>query len=283
VREDLIDRWPARRVVDRLVREERKSAAAVARAAPRIARAAELVARALADGGRLLYIGAGTSGRLAALDAAECPPTFGTRPSQVVAVLAGGARAIRRAVEGAEDDERAARRAIRERRVSSRDVVIGVAASGTTPFTRAALDAARAAGAPTILVTCVRAPKIRAQLTIILDVGPEVIAGSTRLKAGTATKIALNAISTAAMVRLGHAYGPHMIDVRATNAKLRARARAMLQTIAGVDARTADRLLRASGGKVKIAVVMARLGMSSSAARAALRRAGGRLREVISP
>jgi N-acetylmuramic acid 6-phosphate etherase len=243
------------------------------------------VAKAFAAGGRLIYVGAGTSGRLGALDAAECPPTFGTPPGQVVAVIAGGRRALTRAVEGAEDDEADGARQMRKVAARAPDVVVGIAASGVTPFVRGALEAARKARATTVLVTCApraaRAAGARPAILIGLDVGPEVVAGSTRLKAATATKTTLNAISTTAMVLAGKVYGPRMVDVRASNAKLRARARRMLALLAGADERAADRLLAAAGGRVKTAVVMARHGLSRRAAEARLRAAGGRLRLAL--
>lgn len=280
-----LDTLSPERVVRLMAREERKSVAAVARAAPAIARAAERAAAALLAGGRLVYVGAGTSGRLAALDAAECPPTFGIAPSQVVAVVAGGPRALRRAVEGAEDDEEQARQALVRLRVGPRDLVVAVAASGVTPFARAALAHARRVGAATVLVTS--APQAaaragaRADVTIGLDVGPEVLAGSTRLKAGTATKMALNALSTAAMIRAGKCYGPYMVDLVATSAKLRARARRILARLGGVPFGRADALLAEAGGRVKTALVMARLAVSRREAERRLADAEGRLRAVL--
>ncbi len=282
-----LDAMPTRRVVALLVREERRSVAAVQRAAPKIAAVATLAARALAAGGRLVYVGAGTSGRLAALDAAECPPTFGTRPRDVVAVVAGGARALRRAVEGAEDDEAAAVRALTRLRIGQHDTVIAVAASGVTPFARAALAFARAAGAATALVTCAGAAARRAgfhaDVVIALAVGPEVLAGSTRLKAGTATKLALNAISTAAMVALGRCYGPDMVDLRATSAKLRARARRLLVRHTELRGAAATRLLDAAGGHVKLAIAMARLDLARPEAARRLAACDGRLRALVGP
>jgi N-acetylmuramic acid 6-phosphate etherase len=282
-----LDRMSAAAIVRLLAREERRSARAVERAAPAIARVAEAVAAAIIAGGRLVYAGAGTSGRLGALDAAECPPTFGTRPAQVVAVVAGGARALRRAVEGAEDRAGDARAALGRLRVGPNDVVVGIAASGVTPFVRAALVAARGAGAFTALVTCApaaaRAAGARADVVVPLSVGPEVLAGSTRLKAGTATKLALNAISTAAMVRAGKCYGARMVDVRATSVKLGARARRMVAELLGTSGPAARRLLAHAGGNVKVAVAMGRLGVGRAEAEARLAAAGGRLRQVVGP
>jgi N-acetylmuramic acid 6-phosphate etherase len=282
-----LDEMTALQIVRLMAREERRSVAAVAAAAAEIAAVAEAAARALAGGGRLIYLGAGTSGRLAALDAAECGPTFGAAPGQVVAVVAGGARALRRAVEGAEDDAAEGARRVRALRVGRRDLVVGVAASGVTPFVRAALEAAAAYGAATALITAApeaaRAAGARPDRLVGLEVGPEVLAGSTRLKAGTATKLALNAISTAAMVRLGKCYGPRMVDVVAGSAKLRARAIRMVSELTGAPPSEAARLLARAGGRVKTAVVMRRLGLDRRAAEARLAAAAGRLREVVGP
>jgi N-acetylmuramic acid 6-phosphate etherase len=281
-----LDALSPEEVVSLLLSEEARSARAALKAARAIARAATHAYRALRQGGRLIYVGAGTSGRLAALDAAECPPTFGTRPGQVVAIVAGGSRALRRAVEGAEDRGDEARRALLALRVSQKDVVVAIAASGVTPFAWAALDLARERGVTTVLVTCspraVRG-KIPVDVLIPLDVGPEVLAGSTRLKAGTATKLALNAISTAAMVALGKCYGSRMVDLRATSAKLRSRARRIVGELGKVAPREADRLLARARGNAKVAIVMARLGLSPRAAAARLTAAGGQLRRVIGP
>jgi N-acetylmuramic acid 6-phosphate etherase len=281
-----LDALPPEKVIRLLLREERRVARAVEAAAPALARAARRCAEALRAGGRIVYVGAGTSGRLGTLDAAECPPTFGTRPGQIVAVMAGGPRALRRAVEGAEDRPTEARRALARLEVGGADVVVGIAASGVTPFARAGLEAARAAGAATVLITCApeAIPGRRvAHVVIPLRVGPEVLAGSTRLKAGTATKLALNALSTTTMVLLGKCYGPQMVDLRAGSAKLRARARRMLAELADVQGVEADALLRAAGGQAKVAIVMARLSLSRRAAEARLAEAGGRLRRLLGP
>jgi N-acetylmuramic acid 6-phosphate etherase len=277
-----LDAMAPEAIVRLMAREERRSARAVEAVAPAIARAAERCAEAIAAGGRIVYVGAGTSGRLGTLDASECPPTFGTRPSQVVAVMAGGARALRRAVEGAEDREADARRALARLRVSARDVVIGIAASGVTPFARAALAWARARGAGTVLVTCAPdAARVRCDVVIGLRVGPEVLAGSTRLKAGTATKMTLNAISTATMVLAGKCYGPRMVDLSLGSAKLRARARRIVADLTGRHGKDADALLRAAGGRVKVAIVMARLSLTRREAERRLRAADGRLRDLL--
>ena len=276
-----LDVLSSERIVSLLVDEERNSAGAVRRAKVRIAAAADVVADALRAGGRLVYVGAGTSGRLAALDAAECPPTFGTRSSRVVAIVAGGTRALSRSVEGAEDDSEDARAQIRKRRVDAKDVVIAISASGVTPFALAALDEARRRGARTVFVTCTNVTPKCAQIVIGLEVGAEVLAGSTRLKAGTATKLCLNAISTCAMVRLGKCYGPRMVDVVASNAKLRSRARRMVIALTGTSPSSADTLLKLAGGHVKIAVVMSRLDITRRDAERLLTAAGGQLRALL--
>ena len=274
-----LDAMSAAAVVRLLAREERRSVRAVAAAAKPIAEVAQAAADKLAAGGRLVYLGAGTSGRLGALDAAECGPTFGARPGQVVAVVAGGAAALRRSVEGAEDDGLAAARALARLRVGRRDLVVGIAASGVTPFVAAGLAAARGAGATTALVSC--APSdIAVDHRVVLDTGAEVLAGSTRLKAGTATKLTLNAISTAAMVRLGKCYGARMVDLRPTSAKLRARARRLVAELTGLPP---ELLLRQAQDQVKTAVVMGRLDVDRDEAERRLAAAGGRLRDVIGP
>jgi N-acetylmuramic acid 6-phosphate etherase len=226
---------------------------AVDGALPALARLAARAAGALEAGGRLVYAGAGTSGRLAALDAAECPPTFGTDPRQVVALVAGGARALRRAVEGAEDDAPAARTAVRRARVRERDLVVGVSASGTTPWVRAALEEARRRGAATALVTCNPAAR-GAPLRVVLRTGPELIAGSTRMKAGTATKMALTLLSTAAMLRLGRVRGGRMVDLVATNEKLRRRAVRIVAELARASPARARAALAGAGWSVRAAV-----------------------------
>jgi N-acetylmuramic acid 6-phosphate etherase len=240
----------------------------VSRVLPDIARAAEAAGHALAAGGRIIYVGAGTSGRLGALDAAECPPTFGARPEQVIALIAGGARALRRAVEGAEDDAEQGAREIRRARADPRDLVIGISASASTPYVLGALREARAAGARTVLVSC-NAPggnRPPADQVIALDTGPELVAGSTRLKAGTATKLVLNAISTAAFVRLGKIYRGHMVDLRATNRKLRARAHRMVAELTGLPEHEAVRLLSRAGGSPGLAVAMHLTGLTRQGA-----------------
>ena len=254
---------------------------AVARAAPQVGRAIELVALALSRGGRLLFVGAGTSGRLGVIEAAECPPTFGTPPRLVQAIIAGGNRAVFRSVEGAEDDAGEGARQIR-RRARAGDVVVGIAASGITPFVRGALDEARRRTLATVLVTCnPKVPGRSARVVIALPVGPEVLAGSTRLKAGTATKLTLNTITTGVFARLGKVYGNRMVDLRPRSAKLRARAVRLVHEIGGVPAREATRLLEVASGSPKVAIAMARLGLSAREARRRLAGADGSLRRLL--
>jgi N-acetylmuramic acid 6-phosphate etherase len=262
-------------------RADRSALRAAGRAGPDIARAVDLAVRALRGGGRLIFVGAGTSGRLGVLEAAECPPTFGVRPSTVQAVMAGGRRAVFRSREGAEDDAAAGRREMR-RRARAGDVVVGIAASGVTPFVRAALAEARRRRAVGILVTC--NPRVRAgaaRLVVRLDTGSEVLAGSTRLKAATATKLALNTLTTATFVRLGKVHGDRMVDLEPRSAKLRARALRLVEELGGVSRGRAARLLRSAGGHAKTAIAMARLDLDAAEARRRLREAGGTLRRVL--
>lgn len=277
-----LDTLPTRGVVDALLAEEATVAAAVQAEAAKIANAADAIAEALAAGGRLVYVGAGTSGRLGVADAAECPPTFSTDPSRVVARIAGGPDAVFRAQEGAEDDPAAGATAVRELRVGDRDVVVGITASGRTPYVVGALEAATQAGAFTVLVTAASAAgRALTDVCICPATGPEALTGSTRLKAATAAKLVLATLSTAAMVRLGKVYGNLMVDLTPTCAKLRDRARRIVQAIAGVDSKAADRLLAAAGGDAKVATVMGRCGVDEYAARARLHAAGGRLRAAL--
>jgi N-acetylmuramic acid 6-phosphate etherase len=264
-----------------LAREQADAVRSVERAAPALARAVEAIVAALERGGTLHYVGAGTSGRLAMLDAAECPPTFGTPPSLVVAHVAGGTDALVGAVENAEDDAEAG--AAEMAAIGPLDIVVGISASGGAPYVLAALAAARARGARTIAIASViDAPLVRdADVAIVLETGAEPIAGSTRLKAGTAQKLALNTLSTAAMVRMGRVYDNLMVDVVATNAKLRVRALRLVRAIAGVDEARARTLLDAADGRVKVAVVMERRGISASDARALLAKNGGFLRPLL--
>ncbi len=278
-----IDRAPTLDIL-RLMNEEDATVPAVVRdALPAIAQAVDAIVERMERGGRLLYVGAGTSGRLAAIDAAECVPTFNTDPTLVVALMAGGERAFKRAVEGAEDNREAGRDDLLALNVTAVDSVVGVAASGRTPYVLGAIDAARSVGAVTIGIAC-SAPSALLEavdLAIAAVTGPEVIAGSTRLKAGTAQKLILNMLSTAAMIRLGKVYRNRMVDVQTTNEKLVWRARGMVADLVGVSEDAAARLLEQSGGEVKTAIVVGLLGIPVDEARARLAAARGRLGAVI--
>ncbi len=256
---------------------------AVTRALPQIARAIDLVAAALRHGGRLIYVGAGTSGRIAALDAVECPPTFNTDPRTVQFIIAGGAKALASASEISEDDSRAGREEMSRRKPTKKDVVLGIASSGRTPFTVAALAEARRRGARTIALTCnPNSPLERAaHLAIVTQVGPEVLAGSSRMKAGTAHKMVLNLISTAAMTRLGYVYGNLMVNVAPKNEKLMQRAIAILEAATGADHESARRTLAASGNRTPVALVMLAAEVSRAQAAAALKATSGHVRQAI--
>jgi N-acetylmuramic acid 6-phosphate etherase len=278
-----LDVMPTVKALAVMATQDAAAVAAVAAERHNVAAAIELVVAAFQRNGRLIYVGAGTSGRLGVLDASECPPTFRTDPEQVQAIIAGGAAAVVRAVEGAEDDMAAGAAAVDDRGVTPADVVLGIAASGTTPFVLAALRRAGERGARTVLLACVpptgTEPPVDVQVRPIT--GPEVLTGSTRLKAGTATKLVLNQITTLAMVRLGKAYGNRMVDVRASNAKLRARATRMVSELTGLDEAAATDLLAQADGHVKVAVVMARRGTTAEAARRLLATVDGRLRDAL--
>jgi N-acetylmuramic acid 6-phosphate etherase len=261
-RSHLLDTLPAEEVAQLLIDEESNTLKAVRGASAEIAAAARLVARQMMSGGRVIYVGAGTSGRLGTLDAAECVPTFDIPPSKIVAIIAGGTNALTNAVEGAEDNTREAEQRMRRAAVGPKDCVLCIAASGVTPFVRSALAYAHFREAATVFITCRKLPppppgERYADVVIQLPTGPEVIAGSTRLKAGTATKITLNTISTTANVLLGKTYGGLMVDVRSTsNVKLRARARRIIRMLSGLDDKAAGVLLDKAGGRAKVALVM---------------------------
>lgn len=263
--------------------EDRRVPVAVAAQIPQIARAVELVVAALAAGGRLVYQGAGTSGRLGVLDAAECPPTFGTDPEQVRGLLAGGRDAMFEAVENAEDSAELAVADLEAIGLTARDVVVGIAASGRTPYVIGGLDHARRVGAATVSLACnPGAPTSRhADVAIEVDNGPEVLTGSTRLKAGTSQKLVLNMISTAAMVRLGKVYGNLMVDVRPTNEKLVDRAARIVQAATDCDRDTAERALAAADGHAKTAIVAILCGVDADTARSRLAAADGFVRGAI--
>ncbi len=285
VRGDLhdLDAREPEEVVALLLEAEASVPVSVAEAAPALGAAVRLATRALRDGGRLLYVGAGTPGRLAALDAAECPPTFGVDPSRVVAVCAGGDEAARTAVEGAEDDAAAGARDLAALRPSADDLVVGISASGRTPYVLAALETARAAGAATVAVVNNPASPMAALADVTVEVltGPETLSGSTRLKAGTSQKVALNVISTAAMVGAGHTYGAWMVDVLATNDKLRSRARRILREATGVDDAAALAALEEAGWRTKTALVSLLGGVATTEADALLEAHGGHARAAL--
>ncbi|MBI2797170.1 MAG: N-acetylmuramic acid 6-phosphate etherase [Gemmatimonadetes bacterium] len=279
-----IDLASALEIVDLINAEDAGVAAAVHTQRDAIAKVVEAVAAAFRRGGRLFYVGAGTSGRLGVLDASECPPTFGVEPGMVQGIIAGGEPALTRSQEGAEDRPADGTAAIDERNVGAGDVVIGIAASGTTPFVHAALARARERGAHTALVACTPPPAelvAGVDVAIVPVVGPEVVTGSTRLKAGTATKLVLNTITTGAMIRIGKTYGNLMVDLRATNLKLRDRSERIVMEVCDVDRDTARAVLSHADGQVKLALVMQLRGIGAAEARAALETAGGVIRHAL--
>jgi len=268
----------------RLINEEDKLVAeAVGRELQRIAAAVDAIVDCLRQGGRLLYVGTGTSGRLGVLDAAECPPTFGVPPEMIQGVIAGGYEACHRSIEVAEDDASEGVRMIIERGVTKNDAVIGLTASGRTPFTIGALKAARSIGAITIAIACNPNPEIArvADITITPIVGPEVIAGSTRMKAGTAEKLILNMISTTAMIKLGYTYGNLMSNLQLKNEKLRGRARGILMREFSLDESEAQRMLEETGWDLKAAIVMLRANVSRQEAKQALTAAGSSVKRAL--
>lgn len=277
-----IDLASTREILRLIHGEDLRAVAAVGKVLPQIARAAQLYEEVWKTGGRIHYVGAGTSGRLGVLDAAECPPTFGTDPKRIVGLIAGGRQTLVRSKEGVEDDEDAARRMVRAHKVGKGDLVVALAASRRTPFTRAALEEARRRGARTVFIcTNPRGPgKIACDVLIAPDVGPEVIAGSTRMKAGTAQKLILNMLSTTAMVRSGKTFRNRMVDLQAKSEKLRARSLRLVMELGGLGAQEADRMLTRAGGNVKTALVMAWWGLDKRAAVGEIERANGRLRQV---
>lgn len=258
--------------------------AAVRAALPRLVPVIDRVVEGMRHGGRLIYLGAGTSGRLGVLDASECPPTFDVDPSLVVGLIAGGDSALRRSSEGEEDKPHAFHAELDRLQLGEHDTVVGIAAGGTTPCVLGGLEHAKRSRAGTALIACVPLPeRPHIDHCITLDTGPEVLTGSTRLKAGTATKLALNTLTTAAMVRLGKVYGHLMVDLRATNAKLRDRAARILMAELDLDRPAATELLQAADGRVKLALVMHRLDLDAAAANARLAETDGDLRRVIGP
>jgi N-acetylmuramic acid 6-phosphate etherase len=283
-RSSTIDVASAIEIVDLIGAEDASVPGAVAGARAEIARTIDLIEAAFRAGGRLLYVGAGTSGRLGVLDAAECPPTFGSPPELVVGIIAGGLPALVKSIEGAEDDVNAGLGEMDARRVGPNDVVIGIAASGTTPYVRAALSRAQTLGARTALVSMSEPPRLLQEtcdVCITVPVGPEIVTGSTRMKSGTATKLVLNTLTTGAMIRMGKTYGNLMVDLRAWNDKLIDRSQRILMETTGLDREASRAVLADAGGSVKTAIVMARRGVARDEAERLLETHAGRLRTIV--
>jgi N-acetylmuramic acid 6-phosphate etherase len=280
---DDLDRKSSLEIAHVINAEDATVALAVTRALPQIARAVDQVTAALRHGGRLIYVGAGTSGRIAALDAVECPPTFNTDPRSVQFIIAGGPKALASASEISEDDSKEGRAQMSRRKPTKHDVVLGIASSGRTPFTVAAVELARQRGARTIALTCnPNSPLERAShFAIVTQVGPEVLAGSSRMKAGTAHKMVLNIISTAAMTRLGYVYGNLMVNVAPKNEKLIQRAIGILESATGANHESASETLKASGNRTPVALVMLAAGVTRPRAQSALKKANGHVRQAI--
>jgi N-acetylmuramic acid 6-phosphate etherase len=278
-----IDSKPTVGILDIINSEDRKVAEAVREEIPRIAGAVDKIVARIGEGGRLFYIGAGTSGRLGVLDAAECPPTFHVSPDVVQGIIAGGEKALARATEATEDDPETGKRDLLSRGFTARDALVGIAASGRTPYVLGAVAAARVLGALTIGISCTPDSELSRQVEVSIAplVGPEVIAGSTRMKAGTATKLVLNMISTAVMIQLGYVYGNLMVNVEPKNGKLEDRARRIIAEAAGVSYEAAAELLRNARGSVKTAIVMSRLSLDYDGAQAKLNATGGRVSKVL--
>ncbi len=284
LRTERIDVASTLEIVDLISAEDATVVGAIRAVRLEIAQAVDLVVAAFDRGGRLIYVGAGTSGRLGVLDASECPPTFGTPPNMVVGIIAGGSQALVKGLEGAEDDVNAGAEAMDHARVGPEDFVLGIAASGTTPFVRAALSRAQTIGAMTGLVSCSDPPKLLAEtcdVLILPKVGPEALTGSTRMKAGTATKLVLNTISTGAMIRLGRAYGNLMVDLMAWSDKLRDRGERIVMECCEVDRGAAQRAIEGAGGSVKLAIVMVKKGVEKAEAERLLEQAGGFVRRAV--
>jgi N-acetylmuramic acid 6-phosphate etherase len=278
-----IDTLSSLEIVKLMNQEDRRCAEAVEKESGAIAKAVDLIADRMKRGGRLFYIGAGTSGRLGVLDASECPPTFNTKPEQVVGIIAGGTTALTTAVEGAEDDEHAAAADLQKHRFGAGDVLVGIATSGRTPYVLGGLQYARQLGAFCIGFTCNPQSDLERHCDLVIApvVGPEVISGSTRLKSGTATKMVLNMLTTGTMVRLGKTYGNWMVDLRATNIKLKARSIRMVAALAGLDPQAASAMLDQCSGEVKVAIVASRCNVSPAKARELLHQAEGSLRQAL--
>src|SRR3954462_13103043 len=278
-----VDKSPVPDIIEMIVNEDRKVVAAVHKERQRIAQGVEIITQALRKGGRLIFVGAGTSGRLGVVEASEMPPTFGTPPRLVQAIMAGGQEAMFKSKEGVEDNFEEGGRSIGRLRLTSRDVVVGVSASGITPFVRGGLTRARKAGAKIIFVTCWPGSELQNFVDLIIApaVGPEIIAGSTRLKAGTATKLVLNMLTTIAMIKLGKTYGNLMVDVRTGSEKLKDRAKRILAVVTGLDYDAADALLKRARWNVKAAIVMEKTGVTLPQAIKRLRKAEDSVREAI--
>jgi N-acetylmuramic acid 6-phosphate etherase len=278
-----LDRLSTLEIVDLFNKEDVNTLNAIAGARQELATAIETIADSLRQGGRLFYIGAGTSGRLGVLDAAECPPTFCTPPELVQGILAGGAGALVKSSEGLEDIASDGAQAMADNHIGKHDVVVGIAAGGTTPYVHGAIDAANQRGAKTVFIACVPASQVgsNANIEIRLPVGPEILSGSTRLKSGTVTKMALNILSTGTMVKLGKVYGNRMVDVAVTNTKLLDRALQMIQDLTQLDRDAANALLEASGKSVKVALVMHWTNVDRDRAEAILAENNGQLRAAV--
>jgi N-acetylmuramic acid 6-phosphate etherase len=278
-----VDKAPVRDIVDLVVNEDRKVLAAVHKEKEKIAHGVEIITQALRKGGRVIFVGAGTSGRLGVVEAAEMPPTFGTHPRLVQGIMAGGQAAVFEAKEGVEDNYEEGGRSIARLRLSARDVLVGVSASGITPFVRGALTRGRKAGAKIIFVTCWPGSELQnfVDLLIAPSVGPEIIAGSTRLKAGTATKMVLNMLTTISMIKWGKTYGNLMVDVKTGSEKLKDRAKRIVNVVTGLDPAEAESLLKRARWNVKAAIVMQKAGLTLPQAMKRLRQADNSVREAI--
>ncbi|MFQ5905510.1 MAG: N-acetylmuramic acid 6-phosphate etherase [bacterium] len=278
-----IDEMSTGEILEVINREDHKVADSVHKELPYIEKAVELVVQSLSRGGRLFYVGAGTSGRLGVLDAAECPPTFSTPPEMVQGIIAGGHKALMASIEGAEDDSDGGAAELSKRELSSKDVVVGIAASRRTPYVVGAIEYARETGSTTIYICC----NPRAQMDLEVDVsicptpGPEVITGSTRMKAGTAQKMILNMITTASMIRTGKVYGNLMVDLQAKSQKLEERAKRIITILTGVSYDEASQYLRRSGGNLKATIIMIKTGLDLSGALERLEKAGGSVKRAI--
>lgn len=278
-----LDTMSALEIAQLLNDEDSKVAGAVQNALPQIARAIDAIAEAIAAGGRLIYVGAGTSGRIAALDAAECPPTFNTNPKTVQFVIAGGEKALSHATELSEDSRAMGKRDLARRRPDKKDVIVGVTASGSTPYTVAALEFARKKGAKTVALVCNPNSELGrlAEIEIVVEVGPEALSGSTRMKAGTAQKMVLNMLTTGAMARLGYIYGNLMVNVHTKNRKLVQRGVGILEQAAGVDRTTAEQALKRAGNRVAVALIMLKTGLGRAESAEKLKRTKGNVRKAI--